>query len=246
MSKLDQYYKQRHEMIELPCVRIRTPKAGGSGTALYSRVNGDGGYSTYVLTNHHVVENCISIDKEWSTLRKTEVKIDKFEMVDAHFFEYKWDSRAIGGTNVQSDIVAYDKNEDLALLKLRSGRPAAAVAKLYPRGEEDWLRVGMPVVTVGAGLGAPPVQTFGFLAQFGQEIDRREYWLNTAPSIFGNSGGAMFLAHLSFAIPMTRIYNFLEEQCFRFIYDDEHTEESEAEERQRIRDDEERRQAAKD
>lgn len=270
----DDYYRRRHEMIELPCVRIRTPKAGGSGTVIYSRENGNGEYSTYVLTNWHVVDNCIEIKPEWSTLLQDEKKVDKFEKVDVHFFDYRWDSRAIGGTTVQSDIQCYDKNEDLALLKLRTMRPVASVATLYPRNEEQWLRVGMPVITVGAGLGAPPVQTYGFLSQFGQEIDQREYWLNTAPSIFGNSGGAMFLGdvgrlfanddtamarqynllgvpariavamlgfssdpitHLSFCVPITRIYNFLEAQRYRFIYDGEYSEESEAEERKRIR-----------
>ena len=284
MSALDEYYQKRHQMIELPCARVRTPKAGGSGTVIYSETNGNGGHSTYVLTNHHVVENCIKLEDQWSTLLKADKKIDAFELVDVHLFTYKWASRAIGGMTVQCDIVAYDKVEDLALLKLRTESPAEAVAKLYPREEEAWLRVGMPVITVGAGLGAPPVQTFGFLSQFGQEIDRREFWLNTAPSIFGNSGGAMFLGdvgemfpgdtlaetrqytllgvpariavallgfsadaitHLSYAIPMTRIYNFIEEQRFRFIYDDEFTEEGEAEERERIREEQERKLAGK-
>lgn len=284
MSTLDEYYQKRHQMIELPCARVQTPKAGGSGTIIYSRKNGNGGYSTFAVTNHHVVENCIKLEDQWSTLLKASKKIDAFEQVDVHLFKYKWESRAIGGTTVQSDIVGYDKTEDLALLKLRTDEPAKAVAKLYPRKEESWLRVGMPVITVGAGLGAPPVQTFGFLSQFGQEIDRREFWLNTAPSIFGNSGGAMFLGdvgemfpndelaeqrqytllgvpariavallgfsadaitHLSYAIPMTRIYNFLEEQRFRFIYDDEFTEEGEEEERERIREEQERKLAGK-
>ncbi len=284
MSALDGYYQKRHQMIELPCARVQTPKAGGSGTVIYSRGNSNGEYSTYAITNHHVVANCIKIEDDWSTLLKANKKIDAFDQVDVHLFAYRWESRATGGTTVQCDIVGYDKTEDLALLKLRSEEPVKAVAKLYPREKESWLRVGMPVITVGAGLGAPPVQTFGFLSQFGQEENRREFWLNTAPSIFGNSGGAMFLGdiaemfpgdelaeehqytllgvpaliavsyqgfsadpitHLSFAIPITRIYNFLEEQRFRFIYDDEFTEDGEAEERERIREEQERKLAGK-
>lgn len=284
MNSFEEYYRNRHKMIELPCVRIRTPKAGGSGTVVYSKENGEGEYSTYIVTNWHVVENCIAVKPEWSTLLQDEKKVDRFEKVDVHFFDYKWDSRAIGGMTVQSDIQCYDKNEDLALLKLRSPRPASAVATLYPRNQEAWLRVGMPVITVGAGLGAPPVQTYGFLSQFGQEIDQREFWLNTAPSIFGNSGGAMFLGdvgrlfgddelaaqrqynllgvpariavsmqgfssdpitHLSFCVPITRIYNFLEAQKYRFIYDSEFNEEGEAEERKRIREQREKEMVAK-
>jgi len=258
--------EERHKRIALPCVRIRAKRAGGSGTIIYSREG-----STYVLTNHHVVADCITIENRWSTLIKKERKMDVFEIVDTHLFGYRYESRAIGGTTIQSDIMAYDPQEDLALLKLRTDEVFPAVAKLYPRGKESDLRIGMKVITVGAGLGAAPVQTEGILSQFGQEIDRREYWLNTAPSIFGNSGGAMFLketyellgvpariavsmsgfsadpiTHLSFAIPITRIYNFLEEQKFRFVYDDEYTEKGEADLREEIRTREEKKQAEAD
>jgi len=260
-------YELRHRSIALPCVRIRTQKAGGSGTVIYSE-EGEDGFSTYILTNHHVVDDCIKVEKKWSALLKSERKTDVFEAVDAHFFNYRWESRATGGLSIQSDIVAYDEDQDLALLKIRSGDKTPTAARLYPRDKENDLRAGMPVICVGAGLGEPPVQTNGVLSQFGQEIDRKEFWLNTAPSIFGNSGGALFLAetyeligvpariavtmlgfsadaitHLSFAIPITRIYEFLEEQRFRFIYDDEFTEESEADLRRQLREEEERKMA---
>ena len=261
-------YEERHQKVALPCVRIRAQMAGGSGTVIYSAANEDGGHSTYVLTNHHVVANCISISKEWSALLKSERKIDKFETVQAYFFKYQWRARNVGGTDIQSDIVAYDKEEDLALVKLRSDDPVSSVATLFPPDDEKRLRIGMPVVCVGAGLGEAPVQTPGVLSQFGREIERREFWLSTAPSIFGNSGGALFLAdtyefigvpariavamlgfsadaitHLSYAIPITRVYQFLEDQRFRFIYDDEYTEAGEEEERRSLREDEERKMA---
>ena len=56
-------------------------------------------------------------------------------------------------------------------------------------------------------------------------------------------GPADAITHLSYAIPITRIYQFLEHQKFRFIYDGEHTEASEEAERQRIREEEERKMA---
>jgi S1-C subfamily serine protease len=251
-------------MIALPCMRIKAPHALGSGTVIYSQPNEAGEHSTYLLTNHHVVESAIKIEDEWSALLRAKRKVDKFEMVEAHAFLYQYASRAIGGTMIQADIVAYDQNEDLALLKLRSHEAVASVAALFPRGGEHALRIGMPVVCVGAGLGERPVQTIGILSQFGEEIDRREFWLSSAPGIFGNSGGALFLdetyeligvpariavtygqaiTHLMFAIPITRIYGFLEEQRFRFIYDPAYTEAGEVEERARIREEEERKAA---
>lgn len=262
MSALD----DRHRKVSLPCVRVRTAKAGGSGTIIYSV-----GGSTYVLTNHHVVADSIKIEKKWSTLLKREIKTDSFDVVDAHLFSYRYESRAIGGQTIQSDIAAYDPEEDLALLRLRSSDPINSVAALYPRGKEIALRVGMEVIAAGAGMGYAPVQTEGILSQFGQEIDRREYWLNTAPSIFGNSGGALFLkdtfeligvpsritvasygfsadaiTHLGFAIPITRIYGFLEDQKFRFIFDADFTEEGEDDLRAELREREERRMAQGD
>lgn len=257
----------RHKMIALPCVRIRAEKAGGSGTIIYSG-EGEEGFSTYVLTNHHVVAENIKVEKRWSGLLRSERKIDTFQAVDVHRFEYRYESRAIGGSVIQSDVVAYDVVEDLALLRLRSDTPVPSVVTFYPRGKEHELRIGMPVICVGAGLGEAPVQTMGILSQFGIEIDRREFWLSTAPSIFGNSGGALFLdatyemigvpariavtmggfamdaiTHLSYSIPITRIYDFLETQKFRFIYDPEFTEAGEREARREIREEEERKRA---
>ena len=255
-----------HNEISLPCVRVRAGTAGGSGTVIYSQSD-----STYVLTNHHVVENLITVEERWDPILQRDAKRDVRGLAEAHFFEYRWDSRAIGTTAVEGEIAAYDADEDLALLKLRSTRPAPAVAKLYPRGKETELRVGMPIYCVGAGLGEPPVMTGGFLSQFGREIEHREFWLHTGASIFGNSGGALFLAdthefigvpariavtgylgmgsaitHLSFAIPITRVYDFLESQKFRFVYDDSFTELAEEIERKQMKERDRRRVQAEE
>ena len=82
-----------------------------------------------------------------------------------------------------------------------------------------------------------------------QPIDNYEYWLSTAPSIYGNSGGGVFapqdgewgfigipsriavtggwssqaITHLGYFIPIHRIYKWLEDECFQFIYDDSFT-----------------------
>lgn len=108
-----QDYDKRHRMIALPCVRIRANKAGGSGTVIYSKENDEGDFSTYILTNNHVIDNCVKIERRWSALLKSERKLDVFETVDAHFFDYRWESRSVGGKTVQCDIVAYDPDEDL-------------------------------------------------------------------------------------------------------------------------------------
>lgn len=255
-------WDKRHEELMLPVTRIRTKKALGSGTVIYSKPGKDNDYTTLILTNWHVVENLIEVKEVWSSLLQRNIKKDVRSIADVDFFEYRWVSRAIGQTAIQADIAAYDRDEDLALLKLRSGKPVPAVAKLYPKDKENKLRVTMPVFTVGAGLGESPIITQGMLSQFGIDIDNREFILNSAASIFGNSGGAMFLAdthellgvpariavtwgsavtHMSYAIPITRIYAFLENQRYRFIYDSQFTEEGEDKERERMRERDERR-----
>lgn len=254
-------YEELHKDIHLPCVRVIAQRAGGSGTVIYSQANEAGEFSTFVLTNHHVVNDLIKVKEKWNPILQREVKEDERGTANVHFFEYMWKSRATGGISVDADIVAYSKEEDLALLKLRTDRPVPSVARIHSR-DVSGLRIGMPVFAVGAGLLEPPVMTGGFLSQFGREIEDREFWLNTAPSIFGNSGGALFLAdtheligvpsriavqsylmsidaitHLSFAIPIDRVWKFLEDQRFRFIEDPgAFTEDGEAEERKRLRD----------
>lgn len=251
--------------------RVLAGRAGGSGTVLYSAPNTDEGYSTYILTNHHVVDGLIKIEKKWNSLLKRETKAEVFGIAEVHFFKYRWEQRAVGATAIEAEIMAYDPDEDLALLRLRSDEQVKSVAKMLPKGEEKTLAIGTPVMAIGAGLGEPPVLTTGRLSQFGRDIDNREYWLQTAPTIFGNSGGAVFveeteefigvpariavmmmgfsadaITHLSFMIPITRVYKFLEDQLFRFIYDSQFTEEGEAKEREARRKAEELLVAAKE
>jgi S1-C subfamily serine protease len=249
--------EQLHSEVLKACVRVRTKRAGGSGTVIYSQGE-PGQVSTYVLTNQHVIDDAVRVVEKWDPVLQKNVKRDERDLVEVHFFNYRWSSRVVGANAIEAEIVAYDKDEDLALLKLRGTDPVPAVAKLFPRGEESRLLVGEPIITVGCGLGEPPVLTQGVISVFGREIDSKEYWLCTAPSIYGSSGGGTFLVetrefigvpsrvavtgflgssavtHLSYSIPITRVYDFLEKQMFRFIYDAGFTEDGEAETRKRL------------
>jgi S1-C subfamily serine protease len=237
--------QEQHEKCLYPEVRIQAEKARGSGTILYSApIPGEGDrHETYVITNAHVVDDLITVKKEWSNLLQREIKKDILGTPMVETFEYDFVSRVIGGTTYQSDIVCYDKVEDLALLRVRTPRPFPYVATMYPRDRIEELRCFMPVVNVGCGLGNKPVITFGYISGFGYEIENKDFMLISAPSIFGNSGGATFLdsgklvgiparvsvifigwsadpiPHLSYSIPIWRVYDFLEAQIFSFIYD---------------------------
>lgn len=241
---------EQHELMIYPEVRIRSAKATGSGTILYSKLSedDDARHETYVLTNEHVVDDMIKVEKKWSTLHKREIKMDILGTPDIEVFKFDYISRVIGSTTYQAKIATYDKDEDLALLRLDTPEGFRHVAKLYPRDDFNDLTALMPVITVGCGMGNKPVQTFGYLSGFGYEIENKDYVLVSAASIFGNSGGATFLqetgefigvparitgatigwstdiiTHLGFAVPVWRIYQFLEDQIFQFIYDPEYT-----------------------
>jgi len=239
-----------HKGLLYPIVRVRTEKAGGSGTIIYSKPDPKNPkeYETYILTNHHVIEDAIQIKKKWSSIAKREIEKEIKATVFVELFEYKYLSTIIGGTTYEADIVAWDKDEDLALLKLRTIHKMPYVAKMFPRGKSETIKLFTKVFAVGCSLGHPPIPTLGQITSKHDEIENKEYWMSTAQIIFGNSGGAMFLAdslefigvparisaiqlgfgidvitHMGFFIPIERVYKFFEDQIFYFLYDPKYT-----------------------
>lgn len=235
-----------HARVLYPVVRVVTGKAAGSGTIVYSAKQEDGNdYDTYVLTNHHVVESLITYKKEWDSVLQRDMKREIKSAGTVQEFRYKpGRTVVVAESGVQADVVAYDVRQDLALLKLRDIKKYDYVAELWPR--EQSLDMLMELYCVGCGMGERPLMTHGYLSGMGIEIDNYDYMLSTAAAIFGNSGGAVFAAdtlqfvgvpsriavsilgyqaisHMAYFIPIHRVYNFLEEQCFQFIYDKNYT-----------------------
>jgi len=242
--------QEKHEKLLYPAVRVRTGVAGGSGTTIYSKpVPGeDKEYETYVLTNHHVVAGNIKVETKYNGMLGRDVKRDMRTPVDVEFFEWEYESWTGGVRGVKADIMAYSEDLDLALLKLNTMKKAEYVATMFPRGEEKKkLRFFSGVYAVGCGMGHPPVATLGQLNGFDDIIDNQPYFCSSAPTIYGNSGGSLYLAesgefigvparitvagslfgagspitHLSYAIPVGSVYNFLEDEIFSFIFDPE-------------------------
>lgn len=241
--------KEKHEKMLYPSVRVRSGTAGGSGTVLYSElVPGEKEeYETYILTNHHVVEGNIKIATKFNSMLGRDVKTDVRTPMDVEFFEWEYTSWTGGTRGIKADIVAYMKELDLALLKLNTMKRADFVVNMFPKDEHrKRLRVFNEVYAVGCGMGHPPVATLGQLNGFDDIIDNQPYICSSAPTIFGNSGGALYLAdsgefigvpsritvagsmfgagspitHLSYAIPIWQIYKFIDEEMFEFVYND--------------------------
>jgi S1-C subfamily serine protease len=234
----------KHLEVLYPTVRVRAGSKGGSGTVLWSQ-EVDDEFVTFVLTNHHVIVDLIEVKKEYDPRLGREMPKETRGTAQVEFFRYKDGSRAIGTYSVDADVVTYSKSEDLALLRLRDIEQAKYVAKLPPPEKVSEIRIFDACHAVGASLGHAPIATDGSIVSMDDEIKEKEYWMTTAQTIFGNSGGAIFLAdthefigvpsmisvstigwamsaitHMGYFIPFWRVYDWLEEEYYNFIYDE--------------------------
>jgi hypothetical protein len=160
-------------------VRVKTTKSGGSGTIIYSEAAEDGVHHTYAITCHHVVEEAISIKAEWDSRVGRERKREIRQLVTVEFFDWSNVLHGHRPLNWSSDaeVVAYDKDHDMALLKLRTVKQAAYVARVMAPGDEKAIRIGSPCTAVGCALLHDPVLTGGIITHMGDEIDGKLYWM---------------------------------------------------------------------
>ena len=227
-----------------PCVRVRAGNAGGSGTVVASRELANGEHATYVLTCHHVIDAAIEVKDEWDPALGKERKIEYRHRVGVEFFRYKYGSRAIGVHSAEADVVAWSKKFDLAILQLRTIEKAPNVAVWYPKSEVQNIQLLDRVFAIGCALLHPPILTEGRITSLSDEVESVSYWMSDAQIIFGNSGGGIFhqgpegelrfigvpslvsivgwstpVTHMGYFSDIERIYRWLEEQCYQFLYD---------------------------
>ena len=253
MAKASKEIIQKHEQMFYPTVRVRTKKAGGSGTVVYSQKNDiDGEIYTYVITNQHVIADSVHLEKKWDPVLKRKVDKEILDTVNVEFFRFNNYSHTIGSFAVEADIVAYSEVEggqDWALLRVRDKENEADyVANMFPLDDLDNIHIFDETYAVGASLGHPPVASNGMITYMDDEIDHYKYWMSSAPTIFGNSGGAVYrwsgtrkqyeyigipsrisiqpmgfsadaITHMGYFIPIDRVYKLLEDNDFQFIYD---------------------------
>lgn len=235
--------EQQHKQMLYPAVRVRAQKAGGSGTILYSKPDKEGEYHNFVLTNHHVIEDCIQVKKKWDSKLGKEIKKETRATVHTEIFQYKYISHCIGSTALESDIMCYDADQDIALLKLRSIEEMENIAKFIKKVDVKKLKIFDPTFAVGASLGHPPIASQGMITYMDDEIDNYKYWMSSAQIIYGNSGGSMYtrvgadyyfigipsrvsisgwsdtITHMGYFIPPPNIMEFLNKNHYEFIYD---------------------------
>ena len=238
--------EQEHMEMLYPTVLVRLANGTGSGTVIYSELDENQSYASYVLTNYHVIQSYIKITKVWSPEKNKHVETENRRPVNIDLWEYNNFSTAIGTMGRIADIMAYDKSRDLALLRVKdTERQMPYVATLYPEGLDEGPWIFQTVYAVGAGLGKPPFPTMGLLAGYGRDQDGNELYLSSSPIIFGNSGGSLYVysprrtyeligvpsmvsaygwgnvvSHMAWSRPIAEIRIFLRENKYGFIIGD--------------------------
>jgi len=248
--------KAIHEKLIYPCVRIAGAYGGGSGTVLYSKLETDEKYSTYVLTNYHVIRSAVTLSEQWNSDLGKNVKTEKRSVVHVEVFQYQDLSIPVGTLKVEADIIIYSEEYDLALLKLRYDKRIEFTANLA-NPEPDYY-LSDRTIAVGCSLLFPPILTSGEITRVNLLVNSLYYDMSTSQIIFGNSGGAMYLAktgefigvpfavpgvrinwttsipvtHMGVFIPASRVYEWLEKEHYDFIYDKDKIEKACLEERE--------------
>jgi len=168
------------------------------------------------------------------------VKREVNDEVKVEIFRYTQGSRQDFSDACQAEIVANSKEEDLALLRLKTSRKIDHVAKMLP--ENVRVYIFQPIYAVGCSLLHPPIATKGEINYLDDVIDKRTYWMGTANIVFGNSGGAVFtehngdyyfigvpsrvagswtqiFPHMGWFIPITRVRNWAKAEHLEFLID---------------------------
>jgi hypothetical protein len=203
-------------------VRIESRTDVGSGTVIFSRPDGDG-HVAYILTARHIVESNIP----------GHVPVFAAAYVD--------------GTRVheaQGLVIAASRRLDVALVEARSPSPFPAVARLSPPERLQSMPLYSRVRAVGCPLGYAPMVTSGDLTSKAKVLDEQTFWMVSAPTIFGNSGGGIYAAgtgellgvlsrisaykssfdvavpHMGIVTSLVEVYDWLARERFQFLFDD--------------------------
>lgn len=205
-----------------PTVQLMGEETVGSGVLLASeQVEGSEEFVTYLLTAWHVIRDIQTAPETLNTPVPVTI--------------YGQDGKMRSET---AQLLRFDATLDIALLKLNSARPVDCGAKLAPRAHLHDVAIFEQIYAVGCPLGNDPIPTFGEIADTRHIVDGQSYWMISAPTYIGNSGGGVFDAdthellgiftkiythgtlrptvvpHMGLATPLPMVYDWLEEVGF--------------------------------
>ena len=110
--------KQEHIEMLYPTVLVRVGSGSGSGTVIYSKLDQDEKYESFILTNWHVIQGSVILKNEWNSEKKERIDTETRRPVNIDLWEYNNYSTSVGTIGRTAKIVAYDKGRDLALLEI--------------------------------------------------------------------------------------------------------------------------------
>jgi len=253
MMNIDPEIKKMHRQMLWNTCRVRTTKAGGSGTIIYSKPNKKGDFETYILTCDHVIASACEVKEKFDSLVGMDRKREFRQPVSVEFFDYEQYSRCKGSKfATKATIVARNPDRDIALLKLHKTEEITPIAYLFPKDQEREIHVYDELHSCGAALGHEPITTVGQITFMDELVEGREYWMSNALGVFGDSGGSVYryskerdkyefigmpallkisnwgfsgdpVHFMGFFVPIPRIYKFLDDNFYQFIYDENFT-----------------------
>lgn len=213
----------------LPTVQLRGSGTVGSGVVVYSEAQDDGDdahYATLVLTAHHVVLEVLGGRSDERLLREVQV----FDAADGT------------ATTETAELVVFDRDRDIALLRLNSTRRFPYVAELISVPDLQRLDVFTRAYAVGCPLGNRPLPTVGEISSKRKVVGDQAFWMINAPTFFGNSGGGVYLGencrligvssmiytygkthptvvpHMGLFVPLDVVYQWLDSEGFSFVH----------------------------
>lgn len=162
----------------LPTVQLNGADTVGSGTLVFSGTNPKTAkVESWVLTANHVVRNILA-DTPKAEAEGFDVTIYLPE----------------GNVVTKGQLVTGNSRIDSALVRLEGDRVYPYVALAQPEQKGERVRVWDPVCAVGCPLGNDPVPSHGQVSSLTNELNGSNYWMITAPTYFGNSGGGVYHA----------------------------------------------------
>ena len=133
-------------------------------------------------------------------------------------------------------LLGFDRWVDVALLEMTTDEPCEYSARLASRERLAAVSTFDSIYAVGCPLGNDPIPTYGEIADRRHRVDGELYWMISAPTYIGNSGGGVFDAqthellaifskiythgslqptvvpHMGLATPLDTIYDWLAEE----------------------------------
>lgn len=237
-ARLDRVYsnlwKSADEMkrrMIYPTVKLKGNGTVGSGVIVYSEPQPaldsetSKSYATFILTAYHVVLEVMGDRSDRGLVEQIYVLTTDTDEEVLH----------------EGKLVLFDRDRDLALLRLNATRRFDQVAELMPIEKLEAVDVFSRAYAVGCPLGNRPLPTIGEISSKSKVVSEQTLWMLSAPTFFGNSGGGVYLAencsligvssmiytygrthpavvpHMGLFVPLKEIYRWLGAEGYSFV-----------------------------